>query len=111
MSDEYEQLDAKIRQAKTEGGFLTDDEMEPLKPVFPEAALPNPLFTMKSFVRAAMTGWRQTAREPSLDERLSFGKFHHRVAMSIWRADDQAARTPPWFQRIPVRSLEACHQL
>lgn len=31
MNDEYEQLDARIRQAETEGGFLPDAEMEPLK--------------------------------------------------------------------------------
>lgn len=31
MNDEYEQLDAQIRQAETEGGFLRDEEMEPLK--------------------------------------------------------------------------------
>lgn len=31
MNDEYEQLDAQIREAETEGGFLPDEEMEPLK--------------------------------------------------------------------------------
>ncbi|MDQ8038670.1 MAG: YdcH family protein [Pedobacter sp.] len=31
MNDEYELLDAQIRAAETEGGFLSDDVMEPMK--------------------------------------------------------------------------------
>ncbi len=31
MNDEYEMLDAQIRHAETEGGFLSDDVMEPMK--------------------------------------------------------------------------------
>lgn len=31
LNDEYELLDGQIRKAETEGGFLPDAEMEPLK--------------------------------------------------------------------------------
>ncbi len=31
MNNEYELLDAQIRAAETEGGFLSDDVMEPMK--------------------------------------------------------------------------------
>ncbi len=31
MNDEYEMLDAQIRNAETEGGYLSDEVMEPMK--------------------------------------------------------------------------------